>query len=282
VAACAALLAWPARARADWPPGSTLTAQSPVCLDVPRGLGDGPIVIGFFEGDLGTGHRACPRSELTAWGRAGAVIDPPGFYGSVDASLLVGGSWAIRQRGQLEATLELLHYQLVRNASLASESFSLGFLTVGGSAMVLDRAGVALTPYARLLFPTSTAEVHARTMGAEGGLALQWRPRRVVALHHVFAGDVTGSVSAAPGFVRGGALLLVGVEYMPVGWFELVFDIDSHFGARAAVDRVALAPALRFRPIAGLGIEVAATAPVAGAERRVAMIAVRLRWEFGR
>jgi len=255
-------------------------ADDGACAHVPRGLDAGPVGIGYFEGDLGTGRRACPRSELTLRARAGLVIDSPSLYGAVDGGLLLGGSLALRDRGELFATLETVHYAFVDEGGLTASKWSLGHLTVGGSGLLVDRARVALAPWGRLLLPTATDSIRVRTVGADAGLALDFRPRGPASLRAWAGGDFSAGLSAAPAFPRGGGFVGAGLELRALHRFALELDLDAHFGRDAAVDVVAPSLALRLRMVRGLGLSLAGSVPVAGAERRLAMAMVSLWWQF--
>ena len=235
------------------------------------GLVDGPVSMGLFQGELGTGRRACPRSELALGVRAGAIIDTPNFYGNLAVDAILEGSMTVRDRAELFVSIPFLNWQYVQSSVLTGTQTRLGAMSVGGSLIALDRRGVVLSPYARVLLPTD-----ARTAGAEAGLALSARGVRVRTLgaHAVVAGDVSGGISG-PSSVRGGALLILGLEWTPVRWFGLMVDLQSHLGYRAALDWLAPAAALRFRIWRGLGLELSTLVPVAGADRHD--VALRLR-----
>lgn len=235
------------------------------------GLVDGPVSMGLLQGELGAGRRACPRSELALGVRAGAIIDTPNFYGNLAVDAILEGSMTVRDRAELFVSIPFLNWQYVQSSVLTGTQTRLGAMSVGGSLIALDRRGVVLSPYARVLLPTD-----ARTAGAEAGLALSARGVRVRTLgaHAVVAGDVSGGISG-PSSVRGGALLILGLEWTPVRWFGLMVDLQSHLGYRAALDWLAPAAALRFRIWRGLGLELSTLVPVAGADRHD--VALRLR-----
>jgi len=235
------------------------------------GLVDGPVAMGLFQGDLGAGRRACPRSELALGVRAGAIIDTPNFYGNLSVDAILEASMNLRDRAELFISVPFINWQYVQNASLTGSQARLGAMSVGGSIIALDKKGAVLSPYARVLLPTDV-----RTVGAEAGLALSFRGSRVRTLgaHAVVAGDVSGGISG-PSSVRGGGLLILGLEWTPARWFGLMVDLQSHLGYRAVLDWLAPAAAVRFRIYRGLGVELSALVPLAGADRHD--VALRLR-----
>ena len=69
------------------------------------------------------------------------------------------------------------------------------------------------------------------------------------------------------------------IELVPVRWFALVVDLMTHFGGRDALDYLAPAGSLRFRA-ARFTVDLSATAPLAGADRRLAIGVLRLGLVF--
>ena len=246
------------------------------------GLAEGPITLGFSDGDLGTGHRACPRNEFFAGARANAVIDTPGFYGSVatDGQLAISFRLPQAPRWEVSANLAAVHWQYVQNATLKSSEVGIGLLTLGAAVMALETRRFVLTPYARLLLPTASTSPHVVELGGELGLAAEFRPRAKVALHAYAGADVTGGISAAPADVRAGFDGDLGVQYSPATWFGAALDLQLRLGHRAALDSISPAIALRFRFRKTVGAELAALFPVAGADRQLVAFALKIHYRF--
>jgi hypothetical protein len=238
------------------------------------GLLDGPVVVGLQEADLATGRRACPRSEIQVGARAAAIIAAEAFYGNLRLDAMVSGSWSIRGRGELFATLALVHWEFAQNATIKGDALGIGPLTLGGSWVAFEGDTVAVTPYARAMLPTASLGVP--TLGLEAGVAFSARPHRRVELHGFMAGDVTAGFSAAPTSVRKGATFSLGAQAAPWTWLAIALDLHMQFGHRAGFDLFALSPALRFRLWRGLSLEGAVMAPVAGADRHDVAFALRL------
>jgi hypothetical protein len=258
---------------------SLATRANAACDVTPNpGLIDGPVAIGLYQADLATGRRACPRTEVGLGARAGAVIAPGAFYGNLAVDTMVTGSWAWRGQLELFGALELLHWQFVQNASLTGTALELGQLTLGVASVALETPRWALTPYLRLMLPT--ASDGARVLGGELGVAASFRPHRRVELRGFVASDLSGAASSAPRLVRGGATLALGAQYMPWSWLGLALDLQSQLAHRGGFDTFALAPAARFRFWRGLGAELAALAPLAGAERHDFFLLLRLTNRF--
>lgn len=244
------------------------------------GLADGPIRIGFSAGDLGTGHRACARSEVALWVRGAAIIDTKDFYGALGATGLLSGSYAFGpgRRAEVFGTLAFVDFQFAQNASLKGTALGFGPITLGaGYSLPLPR-DVTLAPYGRVLLPTAT--LGAKTMGAELGMSLSWHPRSFFELHALAALDVTFGVDRSPGAPRSGALASLGVVFAPWTWLALGLDLAMHLGSRAPLDYLAPAVALRFRLYRGLGLELAATLPLLGADRHDFLAALRIAYRF--
>ena len=93
-------------------------------------LPDGPISVGYFEADMATGRRTCPRTEVGIGGRFGAIIDTPNFYGNLGVNGLIFGSYALNEKTEVFATLEAVSfdYAVTPSGDLgAAHRFGLGF-----------------------------------------------------------------------------------------------------------------------------------------------------------
>ncbi len=244
------------------------------------GLAEGPLTVGLGEADLGTGHRARPCSEVSLAARGGAVIDGADFYGSIAADALLSGSWAVSRRAELFGTFEFVRWQFVQNATLKGTALGLGQLTLGGSWVAFERGRFVLTPYLRALLPTATDAPHSHTVGGELGAAAALRASPHWQFHGYLGGDLTAGLSAAPADLRAGLIVDAGLQYSPRNWFGLAVDLIGRFGQRAAVDTVAPTVALRFRLWRSLGAELNALVPIVGADRHLAVVAVRTSWQF--
>ncbi|MEW5739171.1 MAG: hypothetical protein AB1938_09610 [Myxococcota bacterium] len=241
-----------------------------------HGLPEGPVALGYFEADLATGRRACPRSEAGLGGRFGASIDTPNFYGNLGVNGILFGSFAVRPDVEVFATLEAANFTYTVNAVLTATQLTLGNLTLGGTYQVLNRGAVLGGVSARLLLPTSFETPGARAVGGELGFAASWRPKRWLEVHGYLGGDVTSAFSRANPFTRFGGLLLAGVQLQPWSWFAFVLDLTGRFGE---ISYFAPTAGLRFR-IARLGIELGATLPLAGNDRHDFIMGGRFSWRF--
>lgn len=244
------------------------------------GLADGPLVIGLYDADLGAGVSACLRREVSLSGRAGAVYDVPALYGDIRADALLAGVYPLGHHVALLATIELVHYELVVSSIVRAHALGLGQSTLGLAGRVLETRRFALTVYGRALVPTDTSTTTVQTTGADAGLTGSYRPRHDLEVHAQVGGDFTIGLAQGPSSARGGATVLVGAQYSPSRWFGLVVDLAAMFGHRAGFDAFLPSLGLRFRLWRGLGLELDATVPVGGAERRLALAAIHLTFRF--
>lgn len=258
----------------DAPTGSSCAAWPS------RGLEEGPVGVGYYEADFATGRRACPRTEVGIGARGAAIIDTPNFYGDLMGDGLVFGSVALGPKLEVFGTLEFLRYEYVQNASLKGTQMSLGQATIGGTYVVLQQDALALAPSVRLMLPTSTASPNVRTVGAEVGAAATYRLLSRFELHGYAGVDFSAGLSAAESVPRFGGLVLAGAQFSPWDWFGVVLDVNAHFGERAALDYVSPALALRFRIYEGLGAELGATLPLAGADRHDALFGLKITYRL--
>ncbi|MHB8872724.1 MAG: hypothetical protein ACYC8T_03460 [Myxococcaceae bacterium] len=242
------------------------------------GLAEGPVALGFFEADVATGRRACPRTELGVGGRLGLLMDTPNFYGAIGADALVFGSIALSDRTEVFGTLEALHHQWVQNATLKGSSTALGQLTLGASTRTFASGRLVSSTTARLMLPTAASNPGVQVWGAELGQAASYRRWEAVEVHGYLGADFAAASSTASADPRLGVLLNVGAQYSPSSRFGVVLDVNAHaFGATSY-----LAPALglRFRPTGSFNAELDLTLPLAGSERHTVVAGLRLGYRF--
>lgn len=244
------------------------------------GLAEGPVVIGLYDAELGTARRACLRSELALYERMGATLDLPSFYGGVRADTVLSGSLRLRPYLEIFGALELVRYEFAQNATIKASALGLGQLSMGLQGLMLERRRFVVSAYGRLLLPTASASASVQTTGAELGLAGSYRPRRDLDLHAGLSADFSAGLSAGPAQVRGGAALTLGLQYAPATWFALAVDLQAVLGHRAVLDGLLPQLALRFRLWRALGLELAGTQSIAGADRRLAIGVVRVGYRY--
>jgi hypothetical protein len=243
-------------------------------------LAGGPLLVGFSAADVGTGRRACPRTELAFGGQGGAIIDLPDFYGAITGAGVLAGSYALRPDLELFATLEAARFQYVQNAALTATTLSLGQLTAGATWVAWSEGHWVVAPSARLQLPTSFASPRTRTVGAEVGAAFLYRPSVRFEVHGFAGAGVSAAVSGAAPLPRAGVLLNLGAQYAFAPWFALTLDGNLRMGERDTLDYLAPALGLRFALGNNLGAELSAALPVAGAERALAAGALRVSWRL--
>ena len=239
------------------------------------GLPEGAASLGYFEADMATGRRACPRTEIGLGGRFGAIIDAAHFYGNLGVNGILSGSYALNRHLELFATLEAVNFSYVQTA-LKQTNLTLGNLTFGGTWQAYESSNFAGAFSARLLLPTSFEIPNARLIGAEIGHASTWRPKAWLELHTYLGGDFTAALSAGDAYPRVGGVAQVGIQLTPISWFAFVLDATGRLGA---ISYFAPTAALRFR-VASLGIELAGSLPLIGNDRHTFIAGLRLSWRF--
>jgi hypothetical protein len=240
---------------------------------------EGPLPFGLYEGDRTLGRSATPRTELSLAADANALLDTPHFFGTLAGVVTVRGSYAVDDRTEVFGALEAAQYRFIQNTSLTQSRLSLGQLSVGAQRIVWRGDTWALTPLVRVVLPTSTAYVNARTFGADVMLLAQWQPFTKVSFH----GQVgaTGSVAAteAASNPRAGAVLLAGAEWKPARWFGAVLETGATMGQYAALDQFTVSAGLRFAWRAHYGLELGGVLPIAGSTRMSFAGGLRFAWQ---
>ncbi len=241
-----------------------------------EGLGEGPVALGFIEADMATGRRVCPRSEVGLGGRLAAIIDTPNFYGNLVGDGLVFGSFAINAKTEVFGTLEAVEYNYVQT-SLKGTTIALGALTLGATRHLYgtDRFLGAIS--ARVMLPTSFVNPSARAIGVELGHATTWRPAKMLEVHSYLGLDFNAGVGDALPLPRYGGVLTAGLQFSPVSFAALVVDLTGRLSQLKSY--FAPTVALRFR-VMRVGIELAATLPLAGNDRHDFIAGGRFNFRF--
>jgi hypothetical protein len=241
-----------------------------------KAMPEGAATVGYFEADVATGRRACPRTEVGVGGRFGAIIDVAHFYGNLGVNGVVSGSYAVNRKLEIYATLEAVSFSYVQTA-LKQTNVTLGHMTAGVTYQAYQLgSSFAGAISGRLLLPTSFQIPNARSIGIELGHASTWRPKSWLEVHTYLGGDFSAAISAGDSYPRFGGVLVLGAALTPLSWFSFVLDATGRLGA---ISYFAPTAALRFK-VSSLGIELAGTLPLAGNDRHNFIAGLRLSWRF--
>ena len=258
---------------------SPAQAQEPAlgaCTDRDDAMPIGPARASLLDGDLGLARRVCPRDEIALAGTGLVLADLDDFYGHVRASAVLSASYAADEHTELFVDAELLRYETVIS-SINADHLGLGHLSLGAMHVLAEDDAWTFGASTRLVLPTALG-LYDNTwpLGLDALALLAWQahPRLRLRAHAGALGTI--GAGAGPHAPRGAALAGAGLAYRPVDWLAFVVDADASFARTAALDHLALAPALRFAIGTSLGIELAATFPLAGRERALTAATLRL------
>jgi len=243
------------------------------------GLATGPADINFGPYGFNSPRRACHRNEANLAGGGRAIIDNPDFYGALDGTAILSGSYVLNRRWELFGSWEAFSFRYAQNASLKATSVGIGQLTVGGSWQWLQRETWTLTPSVRVMLPTTVPSHGALTGGLSAGLAWQYRRAAWNAFHAYAGAGLISGLFSTPAVPRGTVSLTVGTELLPWEWFSVVVDVQTQFGERATLDYLAPALELRFGG-ESLGVSLGLARPVLGAARQDGLGQLKLSWRW--
>jgi hypothetical protein len=244
-------------------------AQPDVCASAVNDPIVTPVRDVYLDGQRG----ACMRSELSVGLGGHALIDTPGFYGSLGGDLALTGRLVLGKAHELSAQLRVLDFAFVQNAVNKVTDAGFGPLVLGVAAGASIGTGALATLHARIELPYTRDEMDTlRTSGELGGavtgrLARAW-------LVHVRLGGLGMFASSVAGTTRRFALR-AGAD---LAWqlrrrVALHAGTDVMAGWDAGVDHVLVRTGVHWNPRggawrlrAGLGL------PVAGGDRTNAVI----------
>lgn len=245
-----------------------------------RALPDGPLPVGFEQGDFGMVRRACPRTELGVSLGGRAVIEQESFYANLRGGARLDGSFQPFAQLELFVSAEPFVYQQVIQSYRATH-MGLGDSSVGATLLAFARESFALSPTARVNLPTAVGLYqNAFPASVEAGLVGVIEPFDELRLHGGLLGAVSWAFTAADADERGAILTNAGADVVLDDWVAVVVDLDSQLLQRADLDRLTAGVGVRFAFFDGLGVELGARLPLAGADRNLASLALRTAWRL--
>lgn len=237
------------------------------------GLAEGPSSVGIRPGELGRAHRVCARSEMAFAGAASLLADAPNFYGHLVGVGELEGSWSPTGRTEVFGRIEAVRYDSVL-APLPDAYFGPGWFSVGAAQRLSEDPKGALGVNGKLAVPAHYT--NATPIGGDVGLAGLWAPSPRLRAHGQLSAVFQANFGPGPTRPSMGIAPTVGAEWLPGSAFAFALDVVSSVGLTSALDHVAVAPSFRFSTGDRFGMELALAAPLAGADRTLALADLRL------
>lgn len=243
------------------------------------GLGAGPVQAPLLDGQHGMGRRVCPRTEVGVGGGGLLLIDTPDFYGQIRAAAEVWGSFTVGEDTELFGFIEVYRYQTVL-ASVSASNGGIGHTSLGATHRFLSLDTLALGATGRIVLPTAVELYeHSWPIRTDLGVMAEYRPFDWLAFHGQAGFLFSAAITRADPQPRFGLVLTAGAAWQP-GWrFALLADMHASFGYTDAVDVITAGGAARLAIIAGLALSIEAAFPIAGRERALGAVALRLIWQ---
>ncbi|HEY5924421.1 MAG TPA: hypothetical protein VIV11_22240 [Kofleriaceae bacterium] len=233
-----------------------------------------PIVTPVRDVDLDAQRSACLRQELEAGLLAHALIDTPGFYGSLGGDLALGGRVVIREAHELSAQLRVVDFSFVQNAVNKVTHAGFGPLVIGAAAGGFIGVGARGALVAQLELPFTRNDMDTVHISGQLGGVVTGRiaPRFVLHARLGALGMRASSVAGATNrlafragsdvvwHLRTRLALLAGAD-LSAGWYHGFDHVLLRLGVHWRVTRDN-----DWRLRAGIG------APVGGDERANAVL----------
>jgi hypothetical protein len=229
-----------------------------------------PAGLGLRESGIDAARAACTASSVSAGARGLALIDVPEFYGTLSSSLFAAIRVAGARDFELEIGIRALDLRFAQNAVLTRTELSTGpFWVAGVLPLLATLGGRELVVAGSLRWDVASSESGSavRTTALAPALLATFAPADRVRLHARAALLLWGA-STPIGFERRTAVAASSDAALSVGRrFAVAAGVDAQAGwHRAGLDHLLARGAARVA-LGQSRLELAAAAPVAGAER---------------
>lgn len=244
------------------------------------GVAQGPVEAGLVDGDLGQGHRICPRTSLGLSANTYAIIELENLYGRIVAAGTLSGSWAASDEVELWLSLEAFRYDMLI-APISSSAMGLGYTDVGASWRFWDGEKASLGLQGKLVLPTAfLIDQHSWPLSGQLGLVGVYAAQDRLLLHAALSPDFGLALGGGPLYPRFGVATDLGLEWRPFHRFGFVVDGITSFGRTDVVDYLGAGLGLRGGIGEHAGLSLEARVPFYGAERALAAVDIRFEWRF--
>lgn len=263
--------------------GSTGTVTGP-CQRV-RSAPRAPIELPFgipgvpALADFGSTPSACGFSGFSVGGRMGLLIATSAFYGAIDATASLSGTYRIDEDSWISLGFDAVRYRTVINASVVTAPIDVGATTLTVHHVMASDDEAQVTLFLRAMLPTELGNRYAARLGVEPGFSVAWSPHRRWTLHGGVSLPVSAAVSAAGTHFTFTPRASLDVAWLPVDPFEVLLGLE----ARAGLDGLEfLSPRLGLRVHATRRafIDLSAMMPLLGVEKTLARASLTfgMRW----
>ncbi len=236
-------------------------------------IATGPVSVAMRDGALGSGRRACPRSEVGLSGHA-LLLDDTGnlnIYGQIQLQGVVDGSVALSDRVEVFGRLEALRSQ--QAISLAGASYTgLGHTTVGVSALLVDDVDAHVAWLNRMVLPTAFGLYqNQHPLAVESGLSAQLDVGEALQLYGQLSVIGSMGLGRGPTQMRLGLAPSLGAQLTVKRSFGVALGVASSLLYDQSLDY--LSPQMSFRTAIGkVGIQLDAMIPLVGPTPRPLLV----------
>lgn len=241
-----------------------------------------PARLGFAPAGFGSVPEACPMTDSALQGTASALIAFDDFYGLLEAGVAPRFRRRLFDSDWISLWLPSLEYRFSANATIEADTLGLGDAAVGYHHALSVSGRLVLTPYLRVLYPFDTGYRNATRYGFEHGVS--------ASVNVVPKLELVGGLAFPAFFTQNGARVLAvfmpsfesEAVLSPTAWLGIVLGagVRVRSGKQPGFESFDPRAALRVYPFSGLRIELAAAAPLWGADRTDLLLGFNLGWLF--
>lgn len=227
-----------------------------------------PVPVPVRAGGFDAPRSACLRSELAIRAGGHALIDTPGFYGTLGGELALDLRFIESFGFEWGANVRLVDATFAQTAVIAETDLRYGPVSAHVAYRHVRSPRLHVAGLFATELPFTRSELKTSSAGAQlAGLAT-WRAADRVAIHGRLAGLGWYGRSVGGTSVRGAVVISADAAIRTVRWLDAFAGLETSVGwYRGGVDHVAARAGVHWRVKSAWRVDLGALVPLAGEDR---------------
>jgi len=237
-----------------------------------------PAAIGVRAGNFDAVRSACLRSEVEARVDSRALIDTPGFHGTLGGDLQLTARFREGLGVEWGVTVQVVDYTFAQTAVVTASDATYGPFSLHGAVGRRYKERAYVAAYLHTEVPFTRSILDSTLWGTQVAGLVTYDAHRRVALHGRVGGLFWFGSSEAGATSRGAGVISVDAAVRTVRWMDAFAGLELQSGwYGVGLDHLATRIGAHWRIRGDWRVEVAGLVPLAGTERTTAAITVAVQ-----